>query len=72
MLCKNTSSYFDICGGITGFVSTGGAEQVVSAANGGGTTSTKVQTFGGVVQARGKMGRLNLGVAAPGCLIVLY
>lgn len=59
MVCKNTSSYFDICGGVTGFISTGGAEQLVSAANGGGTTETEVQSFGGIVQARGKMGRLH-------------
>lgn len=58
-LCRNTSQYFDICGGVTGFVSTGGVEQTLGAAYGGGTTSTKVQSYGAKVSARGKVGRIN-------------
>lgn len=58
-LCRSTSGFFDICGGLTGFVSTGSAEQLLSASLGGGTTSTEVQSIGAKVSARGKMGRLN-------------
>ncbi|MCR9194091.1 MAG: hypothetical protein NXH88_05115 [Hyphomonas sp.] len=54
------SGWLDLCGGATGFVSLGGAEQLVPAALGGGATSTDIQSYGGYVQAKAQLGRVTV------------
>jgi hypothetical protein len=59
-ICWAGNGWLDLCGGATGFVSLGGAEQMLTAALGGGTTETKVQTYGGYVQAKANLGRVTI------------